>query len=97
MTSTSHAERRWSERVGYGSLPEFLAAGRVSGRSPRWAWSRGGEGIGSRYVTCPDVPGVCVITRNAIAITVITRESTKPRRAFAAESIHVGRRKAMSA
>jgi hypothetical protein len=72
-----HAVVRWIERVGaqnYASaliaVATFVASGNASGRPPRWVGVGGG---GHRYVTNAACGGVCVVTKQGCAITVITR------------------------
>lgn len=90
---SSHGVRRWFERVGADSLSDaavalmgFLVRGKASGRAPRWAWSRGGEGLGSQYVTNPDVPGVCVVVCDGWVVTVVVRRAAAAIRVYEAAS-----------
>jgi hypothetical protein len=98
---TDHAIGRWLERVGAESyaaalsaLAAFLASGSASSRAPRWHGSQ--PGGPHRYVTNSACGGVCVVTHNGCAITVVTRQIAKQRKGFSSDYIAVQRRKAMA-
>ena len=73
-----HAVDRWSERVGVGlgaragaELQRFLATGRRRPR-PRH-WTRAEAGPGTVFVYSAERPDVCVVVREGVAVTVLTR------------------------
>ena len=73
-----HALERWSERVGCeptalpaSDLNRFLLTGRRRPR-PRH-WTRTYAEPGTVFVYSADRPGVCVVVRDGIAVTVLTR------------------------
>lgn len=101
---TDYCTRRWMQRVGaqgyaaaMTALAAFVASGKASGKAPRWAYSRGGTGHGARYVTNSAMGGVCVVTHEGSAITVLTREIAREHRQYSGDFVMVQRRRAMSA
>jgi hypothetical protein len=77
------------------ALRAFLRDGKSSGRAPRWA-TTSGEGYGRSFVTNAETPGICVVVREGVAITVLTRSIAAAIHVYEAEALCVQRRRAMA-
>jgi hypothetical protein len=89
---SSHAIQRWQQRVDtHASFPaarsalgEFLASGRAR-PTPR-SWMREVVSApGLRFVYSARWPGICVLVRDGVAVTVLTRAMVRRSRGFDAE------------
>lgn len=79
-----HSLDRWSERVeddlsrlSAAALRQFLATGRRRPR-PRH-WTKTTAESGTTFVYCASWPGVCVVVRGDVAVTVLTRQLCRRR------------------
>jgi len=74
-----HAVERWSERVGTSpatipasALEHFVSHGRRRPRPRHWTTTRAEPG--TTFVYLADQPGICVVLRGRVAVTVLSRE-----------------------
>lgn len=89
MTATvsRHAVKRYTDRVDSTCdvhhaemiLSDFLSDGIASG-TPR-QWMRAGSPCprGSRFVYSDRYPGICLIVKDGVVATVVTRETCRPK------------------
>lgn len=80
---TSHAVKRWIERVDDTLTPpqaasavrDFLSHATLRNKPRRWMPRHAQlHGVGTRYAYCWRYPRVCIVVDDGTAITVLTKE-----------------------
>lgn len=81
-----HAVQRWQQRANPASslgeaaieLREFLRHGHGTTRPRRWTSAE--PGAGARFYYWDESPGICVLVRDDVAVTVLSKQLCRKRR-----------------
>lgn len=97
---SAHAIERYQQRVASCSrrdareaLQGLLEKGRVTEKPRRWTRAAHGGQPGNRFLYCSDRPGICLVIRGGVVVTLFSRGACRMWRTQRDEEAPGGRRK----